>query len=68
MALAHPDSEHNGAYYQIQRFTLHLSAFVQLRVPPASWSRQCCRLAAVTHFDEHTGWLTNPFLTGHPPI
>jgi len=33
-ALAHPNSEHNGANYQIQRLTLHLAAFVQLRVSP----------------------------------
>src|SRR5690242_13984961 len=27
-ALAHPDSEHNGANYQIQRLTLRLATFV----------------------------------------
>lgn len=27
-SLARPNSEHNGAHYQIQRLTLHLAAFV----------------------------------------
>ena len=78
--LGPPFFSHNGAYYQIQRLTLHLAASAQLRVSPASLARRvsaltlsivsrvpsCC-LAAVTHFDEHTGWLTTPFLRGLPP-
>jgi hypothetical protein len=79
-ALARPNLLYNGANYQIQRLTLHLAAFVQLRVSPARLSRRVsaralsiaqrvpsCRIAAVTHFDEHTGWLTAPFLGGYPP-
>lgn len=78
---AHPNSEHNGANYQIQRLTLHLAAFVhsvflQTTLAPefplltlSIASRvPSCRIAAVTHFDEHTGWLTTPFLRGHPPL
>jgi hypothetical protein len=79
-ALAHPNLLYNGAYYQIQRLTLHLAASVQLRVSPASLAAEfpllalsiasrvpSCRLVAVTHFDEHTRWLTTPFLRGFPP-
>ena len=80
-ASAHSHSEHNGANYQIQRLTLHLAAFVQLRASPATLAAEfpllalsiasrvpSCRIVAVTHFDEHTGWLTIPFLRGHPPL
>ena len=79
-ALARPNLLYNGANYQIQRLTLHLAASVQLHVSPAHLSRRvsalalsiasrvpsCC-IAVVTHFDEHTGWLTTPFLGGYPP-
>src|SRR6266498_1515732 len=64
----------------VQRLTLHLAALVQLRVSPATLAAEfpllslsivsrvpSCHVAAVTHFDEHTGWLTTPFLGGYPP-
>ncbi len=35
-SLAHPNFEHNGANYQIQRLTLHLAASAQLRVSPVT--------------------------------
>jgi hypothetical protein len=79
IALAHPNFEHNGANYQIQRLTLHLAASAQLRVSPATLAAEfplltlsivsrvpSCRLVAVTHFDEHSGWLTTPFPEGIP--
>ena len=79
-ALARPNLLYNGANYQIQRLTLHLSASAQLHVSPATLAAEfpllalsiasrvpSCRIAAVTHFDEHTGWLTTPFLRGLPP-
>lgn len=79
IALAHPNFEHNGANYQIQRLTLHLAASAQLRVSPATLAAEfppltlsivsrvpSCRIVAVTHFDEHTGWLTTPFPEGIP--
>jgi hypothetical protein len=79
-ASARPNLLYNGAHYQIQRLTLHLAASVQLRVSPATLAAEfpllslsidsrvpSCRIAAVTHFDEHTRWLTTPFLRGFPP-
>ena len=79
-ASARPNLPYNGADYQIQRLTLHLAASVQLHVSPTHLSRRVsalalsivsrvpsCGIAAVTHFDEHTGWLTTPFLGGYPP-
>jgi len=79
-ALAPSDSELNGANYQIQRLTLHLAASVQLHVSPVTLAAEfplltlsivswvpSCRIVTVTHFDEHTGWLTTPFLRGLPP-
>ena len=77
---AHPNLEPNGANYQIQRLTLHLAASVQLHASPATLAAEFpllalsiasrvpgCRLVTVTHFDEHRGWLTIPFLRGFPP-
>jgi hypothetical protein len=79
-ALARTNLLYNGADYQIQRLTLHLAASVQLRVSPAPLAAEfpllslsidsrvpSCRIVAVKHFDEHTRWLTTPFLRGFPP-
>src|SRR6267143_470666 len=79
-ASARPNLLYNGAYYQIQRLTLHLAASVQLRASPVSLAPEfpllalsiasrvpSCGIVAVMHFDEHTGWLTTPFLRGFPP-
>jgi len=51
-ALAHSNSEDNGANYQIQRLTLHLAASVQLRVSPSVLSR---RVSASDSFDCQSG-------------
>ena len=77
---AHSNPENNGANYQIQRLTLHLAASVPLHVSPVTLAAEfpllalsiasrvpICRIVSVTHFDEHTGWLTTPFLRGYPP-
>ena len=78
-ALARTNLLYNGAYYQIQRLTLHLAASVQLRASPVTLAPEfpllslsidsrvpSCRIVAVTHFDEHTRWLTTPFFEGLP--
>lgn len=51
-ASAHPNSEHNGANYQIQRLTLHLAASVQLRASPNDLSR---RVSVAGSFDCQPG-------------
>jgi len=79
-SFARPNLFYNGLL-PIQRLTLHLAASVQLRASPVSLAPEFplllfrlpagCLVAgivAVMHFDEHTRWLTTPFLRGFPPF
>ncbi len=79
-ASAIPNERHFGAYYRIQRLTLHLATFqvgllschLRNRVSKRTLSIvrwvPSCSIASRVSGQLDTGWLTRPFPKGFPPF